>query len=64
MCEHNNKIGDNYGLSCRDCGEQLQGYGYWGKHKTCIHFWYKDDEGRETCMYCERTKEMIEEQRA
>ncbi len=31
QCSHNHRIGDNYGVTCQDCGEVLAGYGYWGE---------------------------------
>ncbi|MEW6179204.1 MAG: hypothetical protein AB1522_04675 [Chloroflexota bacterium] len=51
MCEHRNKVGDNYGLTCLDCGEVLEGYGYWGQSETCRHVWLKGEGGYE-CLYC------------
>jgi hypothetical protein len=59
-CEHNKRIGDNYGVSCQDCKQVLEGYGYgdWfgsnlkGNEK-CIHnAWYKINDIEEECMYC------------
>ena len=29
-CEHHKRIGDNYGVTCQDCKEVLEGYGYGG----------------------------------
>lgn len=65
-CNHKNKIGDNYGESCYDCGKQLSGYGYGGwfgrniTKQTCIHLWTPlGDNGAkfEICMYCEMERE-------
>jgi len=60
MCNHNRKIGDNYGMSCQDCEEQLSGYGFFGRNKTCIHFFIKasPDEQQKICMYCEMPEEI------
>lgn len=52
MCEHQNKVGDNYGLTCLDCGEVLEGYGYWGQADRCRHVWVKSEGGCE-CLYCQ-----------
>jgi len=60
QCEHRKRIGDNYGLSCQDCGEQLEGYGYGGFFDTssltgdepCIHVWDTSDPEVEECNYC------------
>lgn len=65
-CEHNKRIGDNYGLSCQDCGEQLEGYGHGGwfgsslkGHEKCIHAWGNISADKEQCTYCfsERERE-------
>lgn len=68
MCNHSRKIGDNYGISCANCEEKLQGFGYGGWFgnklafpKTCIHFFLKDENGEEICMYCEIKKIKEEE---
>ncbi|MDT8899515.1 hypothetical protein QYE77_14720 (plasmid) [Thermanaerothrix sp. 4228-RoL] len=52
MCQHLRTIGDNYGLTCLDCGEVLEGYGYNVQTHTCRHVFQKYDEGYE-CMYCQ-----------
>lgn len=59
-CPHNSVIGDNYGSTCQDCGEQLSGFGYGGwfgslltGQETCIHQWLSDGEDGEVCPYCE-----------
>jgi len=64
ICEHTKRIGDNYGISCQECGQALEGYGYgdWlhsGLHITerCIHVWYKISSEEEECMYCHRIRE-------
>lgn len=59
MCQHNNKIGDNYGMSCQDCGERLEGYGYWGHERSCRHRFLPVGDTEEVCIYCEawRTKD-------
>jgi len=50
------KIGDNYGVTCMDCGEHLEGYGHWGEGGSpCRHgSWWRNDEGLDVCLYCER----------
>jgi hypothetical protein len=65
-CDHNKRIGDNYGVSCQACGEILEGYGYGGwfdlGSKKCIHgAWYPINAIDEECMYCHsvRTREKI-----
>lgn len=68
-CEHLRKIGDNYGLSCVDCGEKLSGFGYGGwfgnriaSGETCVHFFVPmgdEDTKIEVCLYCEMPKELI-----
>lgn len=59
-CLHDRKVGDNYGISCQDCGAQLEGYGYWGRHKKCIHR-FANIYGNEqrACMYCEMPENLI-----
>ena len=66
-CEHTKRIGDNYGLSCQDCGKVLEGYGYGGwfgnnlkGNEQCIHgenAWYKINDVEEECLYCQRIRE-------
>lgn len=61
-CPHNSQIGDNYGTSCADCGEQLSGMGNWGEHagKGCMHDWWSEKgSDTESCSWCgaERRKE-------
>lgn len=53
MCDHNVKIGDNYGISCHECGVRLEGYGYWAHENKCLHHFVPDGNGDEVCMYCE-----------
>ena len=61
MCSHARKIGDNYGLTCQDCGETIEGYGYGGwfgnnpnSNERCSHgSWYKINDHEEECMYCQ-----------
>ena len=60
-CKHERTIGDNYGLTCQDCNEILEGYGYGGwfgnnliKNRKCKHKFPNDQE---PCIYCERIKE-------
>ena len=63
FCEHTKRIGDNYGVSCRDCGAILEGYGYgnWlGGHvygEKCLHVWWKISASDEECQYCHTTRE-------
>ena len=59
-CKHYRKVGDNYGVSCSDCHEQLSGFGYGGwfgknipESVKCIHHWMPMDDG-EVCLYCEQ----------
>lgn len=54
MCDHNSTIGDNYGVTCADCGQVLSGYGYWGEGSTtCQHEYLPDGNGNLVCLYCE-----------
>lgn len=55
-CQHSRRQGDNYGVTCMECGETIAGYGFWGEgSKTCIHEWGRmDDESKEEmCIYCQ-----------
>lgn len=54
-CPHNTKVGDNYGMTCADCGQQLEGYGNWAEgNGICIHSWFDNEDGKyEYCMYCQ-----------
>ena len=59
MCQHNVKIGDNYGMSCAECGQVLEGYGCWAEGSaTCNHIWgyCPENEKYEQCIYCEFTR--------
>jgi len=66
-CEHTKRIGDNYGVSCQDCGTVLEGYGNGGwfgsnlkGNEKCLHgqnAWYKINDSKEECMYCHITRE-------
>jgi len=64
-CEHNKRIGDIYGLTCQDCHEVLEGYGYGGStfgsgNERCSHgenTWYKISDIEEECMYCHIVRE-------
>ena len=57
-CKHNRKIGDNYGLTCQDCGAVLEGYGYYAEgQRTCKHKFLNINEDEEQCMYCEEIQE-------
>lgn len=60
MCQHLNRVGDNYGESCRDCGKQLSGYGYGGwfgrnliGREQCIHTWSPISDAEDICIYCD-----------
>jgi hypothetical protein len=61
-CQHNNRIGDNYGVSCQDCGERLSGFGCGGWFGAnlqvgvqCIHvFAPMGEDSAEVCIYCEQ----------
>lgn len=70
FCQHNHTIGDNYGVSCTECGKQLWGYGYggWfgsnltGKEK-CIHkFVMSIGELEDICLYCKRLQSEVEDE--
>jgi hypothetical protein len=56
-CQHNNRIGDNYGETCLDCGLVISGYGYWaeGGTRECNHEWQPDGDGNMYCPYCQAT---------
>jgi hypothetical protein len=64
-CKHPRIVGDNYGESCADCGEQLRGFGYGGWFgrnltgtATCIHLWAPlGDSDQMVCVYCEGWKD-------
>lgn len=64
LCNHRNRIGDNYGESCYDCGKQLSGYGYGGwfgrnlTKQTCIHLW-SPCGNMEVCIYCESMRPLV-----
>ena len=49
-CPHNNIVGDNYGETCADCGEQISGMGEFASQRSngCLH---KFVDG--ICIYCE-----------
>jgi hypothetical protein len=63
-CKHLNRIGDNYGESCSDCGKQLSGYrwgGWFGRNlggtESCIHLWSPAGDTPDTprvCIYCQK----------
>ena len=64
ICEHTKRVGDNYGVSCQDCGVTLEGYGYGGwfssnltGRERCLHVWWKVSLGEEECPYCHATRE-------
>lgn len=50
-CDHLRLIGDNYGMTCQDCGKIIEGYGFWGQSHTCVHRWVEYEGGKE-CIYC------------
>ena len=53
-CKHKRKAGDNFGVSCLDCGSVLEGYGYIAKRsKTCIHKYVLTENISKICIYCE-----------
>ena len=63
-CPHHNKIGDNYGITCMDCGEALEGYGNWGEgSKECHHKFVREtlESDIDVCVYCERQRKHEEE---
>ena len=58
-CQHRKRIGDNYGVTCQDCGAVLEGYGYGGffgnnlrGNEQCIHVWMKISTEQQECAYC------------
>ncbi len=56
-CQHNRTVGDNYGVTCMDCGVTLKGYGYWAEgSKVCIHEFLPYDDKYEICGYCEQLR--------
>lgn len=61
-CQHLRRIGDNYGVSCGDCGAQLCGMGFWGEGKlykearVCIHDWVEWNETEEVCTFCQAVR--------
>jgi hypothetical protein len=64
LCEHTKRIGDNYGVSCQDCGTVLEGFGYGGflgsllkGQRKCVHMWGKISAEEEQCRYCEVIRE-------
>ena len=64
ICQHERKIGDNYGVSCQNCNKQLEGYGYGGYfgsnlkgNEKCIHVWWTTSTEQEECYYCQRVRE-------
>jgi hypothetical protein len=65
-CPHNSIFGDNYGMSCADCGEKIAGFGYGGwfgrnlnGNESCIHQWLPVDDTEEVCTYCEGWRKKI-----
>ena len=69
-CEHNKRIGDNYGVSCQTCKKQLEGYGYGGfmggsltGDERCIHVWSGQYAGMEECDYCFEIREQVRERK-
>ena len=59
-CPHERKIGDNYGISCQDCGERLEGYGFFAHKRNCWHRYLDSGDGYEVCIYCEQTREKVQ----
>jgi hypothetical protein len=58
QCEHNKTIGDNYGVTCQDCGAVLEGYGYYAQgQRTCKHKFLNISATEEQCIYCEEIQE-------
>jgi hypothetical protein len=56
-CEHRRTQGDNYGVTCLDCGATLEGCGYWAEgSKTCIHKYVPSGDNEEICAYCEAVR--------
>jgi hypothetical protein len=54
-CLHLHTIGDNYGVTCADCGEPLEGFGYWAEgSRHCVkHLWLQNGANGFVCVYCE-----------
>jgi len=65
FCDHNKRIGDNYGVSCQACQAVLEGFGFGGffgsnltGHERCLHgAWYQISDTAEECLYCHTTRE-------
>jgi DNA-directed RNA polymerase subunit RPC12/RpoP len=57
-CDHSRKIGDNYGVTCQDCGAVLEGFGFWaeGGSRCVKHLWLQDGSDGFVCVYCEAWK--------
>ena len=60
-CKHLSRVGDNYGESCQDCGQQLSGFGFGGwfganitGNERCIHSWTPASTDVRYCIYCEQ----------
>lgn len=63
LCDHRCKVGDNYGITCGDCGAILEGYGYRaqaikellpGQSPVCKHAWYAEDHMfLAMCTWCQ-----------
>lgn len=59
QCQHSHTIGDNYGISCHDCGTRLAGHGYNGHERICKHEMEKAIGGAYMeCIYCGATYEI------
>lgn len=69
-CDHRKRIGDNYGVSCSNCGQILEGFGYGGfiggnltGVEKCIHqAWFTVNEREEECIYCHEQRHRSENQ--
>lgn len=59
-CRLDSRMDDEYGVTCGECGQVLEGYGYSGwlgsyltGEERCVHAqWYVISGGRKACPYC------------
>ena len=57
MCDHKCKVGDNNGITCSDCGEVLEGFGYQHSATECLHvFFCLPWMPYCTCSWCDQLK--------
>jgi hypothetical protein len=59
-CQHNERMDDRCGVTCLECGQVVEGYGYGGPFgsnltgkEQCLHAnWYAVRGGEPACPYC------------